>query len=93
MYIYLVIKNQVFFNNSTVIFTKEGPIIIEVFKDKDQFQEVLNFIKYKGFNEPFAIIYTHWHIDHTCGNRFFNRCKIFSHKATQDHLDNFIKKI
>jgi cyclase len=84
-------KKLGFFNNSTVIFTKEGPIIIDVFRDRDQFEEVSNFIKLKGFNEPSAIIYTHWHIDHTCGNRIFDKCKIFAHQSTQYQLDNFIK--
>lgn len=78
-------------NNSTVIFTEEGPIIIDVFRDKDQFEEIINFIKSKGFNEPAAIIYTHWHTDHTCGNRTFDKCKIFSHKSTYDHLQSFME--
>lgn len=84
-------KKSGFFNNSTIIFTKEGPIIIDVFKDKSQFEEVFNFIRCRGFNEPSAIIYTHWHVDHTCGNRIFDNCKIFSHKSTKYHLDSFIK--
>lgn len=85
-------KKLGFFNNSTVIFTKEGPIIIDVFKDGDQFEEMIDFIRCKGFTEPSAIIYTHWHVDHTCGNRFFDKCKIFSHESTLYHLDSFINK-
>ena len=78
-------------NNSIVILTEEGPIIIDVFKDKDQFEEILNFIKSKGFNEPNTIIYTHWHIDHTCGNRIFDKCKVLAHESTYLHLENFLK--
>lgn len=84
-------KKLGFSNNVTVILSKKGPIIIDVFRDKDQFEVVSNFIKAKGFKKPSAIIYTHWHVDHTCGNRLFDNCKVFAHESTKHHLDNFIK--
>ncbi|MFD3157351.1 MBL fold metallo-hydrolase [Haloimpatiens sp. FM7330] len=79
--------------NSTVIFTEEGPIIIDVFRDKEQFNEVKKFINEKGFNKPAAIIYTHWHSDHTTGNKVFNDCRIIAHKSTVTHLEKLKKKL
>lgn len=79
--------------NSTVILTKEGPIIIDVFSAKEQFEEVKKFILEKGFYKPAAIIYTHWHSDHTSGNKDFKDCRIISHKASVKHLENLINKL
>lgn len=79
--------------NSTVIITEEGPIIIDVFRDKEQFDEVEEFINKKGFDKPAAIIYTHWHSDHTTGNKVFNDCRIIAHKSTVGHLAKLKKKL
>lgn len=90
--VYLFTDTKIgFSNNVSVIFTKEGPVIIDVFRDKDQFNEIMNFIKSKGYEAPNTIIYTHWHTDHTCGNRTkFEKCNVIAHQATYEHLESFI---
>lgn len=79
-----------FFFNSTVILTEEGPIIIDVFRDYKQFVYIEKFLKDKGFSKPAAIIYTHWHTDHTCGNKTYTNCPVIAHIGTKEHLEDFI---
>ena len=79
-----------FSSNATVIITSEGPIIIDVFKDSFQFDSIKCFINDLGFETPAAIIYTHWHSDHTCGNTIFSDCKIIASEYTKRHLESFI---
>ncbi len=78
--------------NSTVIITNEGPIVIDVFSDEKMFNEVFDFIKEKGFDKPAAVIYTHWHSDHTTGNRIFGD-RIIAHKSTAKHLEQLKMKL
>lgn len=75
-----------YYGNSTIIMTSEVPIIVDVFKDKKQFDNVIKFINKKGYDKPFAIIYTHWHTDHVCGNRQFDDCNIIAHSSTLEHM-------
>ena len=79
-----------FLDHATVLLTADGPVIVDVFRTKTQFEYVKRFIKEKGFETPNSIIYTHWHTDHTCGNLDFKECTVVSSEATRKHLLNFI---
>lgn len=81
-----------FYANATVILTSEGPVIIDTFRDRYQFDYICEFIKSKGYDKPHTIIYSHWHVDHTAGNRYFRDCNIVAHKALVYHFDDFNKK-
>lgn len=79
-----------FHGNSTLFFTDKGPVLVDVLRDRKQFEEIMDFIRQNGFEKPYAIIYTHWHADHTCGNRTVKDCRIIAHEAAKEHLQSWI---
>ncbi|MFZ5352302.1 MAG: MBL fold metallo-hydrolase [Bacillota bacterium] len=90
--IYVLAWDKTFYHtNATIIMTPKGPIIIDTFRDKHQFAIILDFIKSKGCKTINTIIYTHWHVDHTGGNRCISDCNIIAHRTLADHFDEFNK--
>jgi len=89
-----VIQDKVleYHNNATVIFTEEGPIIVDVFRDRSQFENIMEFIGTKGYEKPLGIVYTHWHADHICGIRDIENVPVYAHEATKRHMLDFIEK-
>jgi glyoxylase-like metal-dependent hydrolase (beta-lactamase superfamily II) len=76
--------------NACIILTEEGPVVIDTLKSEKSWKVIDNFIKESGFSEPIAIIYTHWHIDHTFGyQKDFVLCPVYAHKKTADYLKTF----
>lgn len=57
------------FSNSSVLLTEMGPVIIDTFGTTKQWKAVEDFIKEKGYSEPYAVIFTHGHFDHSLGTQ------------------------
>lgn len=57
------------FSNSSVILTEKGPVVIDTFGTSKQWKTVEEFIKDNGYTEPYAVIFTHGHFDHSLGTQ------------------------
>lgn len=79
-----------YFGHVTVLMTKDGPILVDVFRDAYQFKYIEDFFMERGFKCPAAIIYTHWHSDHVCGNRTYTDGKVIASEYTKDHIQDLI---
>lgn len=76
-------------SNSSIVFTEVGPVIIDTFGTTKQWKTVEDFLNKKGYSEPYAVIFTHGHFDHTLGNQASNlNYPIYAHARTSEVMDN-----
>lgn len=71
------------YSNSSVILTEKGPVVIDTFGTSKQWRTVEEFIKCRGYKEPYAVIFTHGHFDHSLGTQNTNpNYPIYAHEMT-----------
>lgn len=85
--IFLFMDDNHHHENVVVIWTDDGPVVVDAFRTGEQFAAVENHIKVRGYQAPLIQIYTHWHPDHTMGNQNLNSLRCIAHRLTWEYLE------
>ncbi|MHB1651209.1 MAG: MBL fold metallo-hydrolase [Desulfitobacteriaceae bacterium] len=73
--------------NVVVIWTHNGPLVVDAFQSPTQFAAVEKHIRGRGYEKPLMQIYTHWHPDHTLGNCDLTGVQTIAHTLTWGYLE------
>lgn len=76
-----------YYENVVVIWTDDGPVIVDAFRIPEQFAFVQRYLEENGFRKPILQVFTHWHSDHTLGNQQLNAVPILAHARTEEYLE------
>ncbi|MHB8124803.1 MAG: MBL fold metallo-hydrolase [Desulfitobacteriaceae bacterium] len=79
--------------NVVVIWTSEGPVLVDAFRSPAQFAIVQKYLADRGYTKPYMQIFTHWHANHTLGNQDLKGVRIVSHQLTLEFMQNTLPKI
>ncbi len=79
--------------NVVVIWTSEGPVLVDAFRSPAQFAVVQKVLAEEGYSKPYMQIFTHWHANHTLGNQDLESVRIVSHQLTLDFMQNALLQI
>lgn len=79
--------------NVVVVWSSQGPIVIDAFRLPSQFAIVQRHMEEKGYSKPALQIFTHWHSDHTLGNQNLQGVRILAHAKTREFLDETLRQM
>lgn len=78
--------------NVVVLLTNDGAVVVDAFRSAQQFAAVEDYLTEKGYLQPILQIFTHWHPDHTLGNRKLTGVRCLANQLTWEAIDeNFIE--
>lgn len=85
--IVLFMDEQHHHENVVALLTSDGPVVIDAFRSAIQFATVETYLAERGYPHPTLQIFTHWHPDHTLGNRKLEGVRCLTSQLTWEAID------